>query len=172
MDTSGPFLSRRTVSSFHSPTGCEHFYSGSGIFLIRVAGPRIDRKSVCGPTNLGGMRVIARSKTLEEEGWDPMIMVGTGRLNMGVVFIEPEGNGPSHGFILPPAFRITLPELVRGRFEKDSVHRKTERQQIHACNLRGNLGPGTDGELERLRTNLIGIARIGKAPHEMVRNIV
>ena len=47
------------------------------------------------------MSLGLKFETLEESGWEPVIMIGTVGLHVGVVGIETQDNGAAEGFVVP-----------------------------------------------------------------------
>ena len=75
--------------------------------------------TVRGVTEQG--RFSFASLVLNETGWDAVVVVFSGLLNVSVIEVFTEIEVMSQGLILPPGAAIVLPELGGGGLEKNAV---------------------------------------------------
>lgn len=168
-------------AGFEGVAGAEGFHAGGGVFGVSVTPEGVDGKAVGGPANEGRVLVGFEIELIHDGFGKAVVMVGTAGLDMGVIFIEPEGDSAAEGFVVPIGGAVAIPEFGGAGVKQDAVEGDAEGLvgrslggavfggEVEGGDLGSGLGSGGEGEEVGLRLDTVGIAAIGEGADEVVR---
>ena len=152
-------------------TGCHFTQVALRVLRVGMGPAAVDRVAVGRPTDLEHPLAVS-AEAFDESGGKGVVVIGPVRLDVGIVFVEPEVEEAGGSLITPAGAAVIVPRLGCAGFERHTVDRHAPPPTAAAFGSGGSLGLQWHAERVALGCRGVGIATTRKGTGLVVRPAV